>query len=204
VRCACLPRGLRTAQRDQPHRASRNARRDRGRTGGASGTRPAELPCCKRCDAFLERLAAITPRPRINLVLYHGVLAPRARRRPRGSSDPAVVPPPAPLATASAPLAPPVPPPTASGSAIPPIAASPAPSPVPPAPESPHPQSAVRPAPSPSPRAPKRPQHAWAWADLMRRVFSIDVLACAGCGGRLRFIATIETPETQSSKSRCA
>jgi hypothetical protein len=28
----------------------------------------------------------------------------------------------------------------------------------------------------------------------MRRVFAIDVLACAGCGGRLRFIATIENP----------
>jgi hypothetical protein len=30
---------------------------------------------------LLERLAAITPRPRINLVLYHGVLAPHARWR---------------------------------------------------------------------------------------------------------------------------
>jgi hypothetical protein len=145
---------------------------------------------------FLERLAAITPRPRINLVIYHGLLAPRARRRPRESSDPAVVASPAALSTASAPLAPPVPPPTASGPATPPSAASPAPSPVPPAPASgsAHPQSAVRPAPSPLPRAPKRPQHAWAWADLMRRIFSIDVLACAGCGGRLRFIATIEDP----------
>jgi len=28
----------------------------------------------------------------------------------------------------------------------------------------------------------------------MKRVFSIDVLACAGCGGRLRFLATIEDP----------
>jgi hypothetical protein len=28
----------------------------------------------------------------------------------------------------------------------------------------------------------------------MRCVFLIDVLACAGCGGRLRFIATIEDP----------
>jgi hypothetical protein len=28
----------------------------------------------------------------------------------------------------------------------------------------------------------------------MRRVFSIDVLASAGCGGRLRFLATIEDP----------
>jgi hypothetical protein len=30
---------------------------------------------------FLERLAVITPRPRINLVLYHGVLAPRSSWR---------------------------------------------------------------------------------------------------------------------------
>jgi hypothetical protein len=28
----------------------------------------------------------------------------------------------------------------------------------------------------------------------MRRVFAIDVLACASCGGRLRFVATIEDP----------
>jgi len=28
---------------------------------------------------FLEKLAALTPRPAINLVLYHGVLAPHAR-----------------------------------------------------------------------------------------------------------------------------
>jgi hypothetical protein len=28
----------------------------------------------------------------------------------------------------------------------------------------------------------------------MRRIFEIDVLACAGCGGRLRFLATIEDP----------
>jgi hypothetical protein len=30
---------------------------------------------------FLEKLAALTPRPEINLLLYHGVLAPRARGR---------------------------------------------------------------------------------------------------------------------------
>jgi len=28
---------------------------------------------------FLARLAALTPRPEINLLLYHGVLAPHAR-----------------------------------------------------------------------------------------------------------------------------
>jgi len=30
---------------------------------------------------LLERVAALVPRPRINLVLYHGVLAPRAAWR---------------------------------------------------------------------------------------------------------------------------
>ena len=30
----------------------------------------------------------------------------------------------------------------------------------------------------------------------MRRIFSIDVLGCSACGGRLRFIATIEDPTT--------
>ncbi len=32
---------------------------------------------------LLEKLATLTPRPRINLVLYHGVLAPHARWRAR-------------------------------------------------------------------------------------------------------------------------
>jgi hypothetical protein len=32
---------------------------------------------------LLERLASLTPRPRINLVLYYGVLAAHAARRPR-------------------------------------------------------------------------------------------------------------------------
>lgn len=31
--------------------------------------------------AFLERLAVLVPRPRVNLVLYHGLLAPRAAWR---------------------------------------------------------------------------------------------------------------------------
>jgi hypothetical protein len=35
----------------------------------------------------------------------------------------------------------------------------------------------------------------WAWADLMRRAFDLDVLACPRCGGRLRLIATIEDPD---------
>jgi len=41
-----------------------------------------------------------------------------------------------------------------------------------------------------------RTRRAWAWADLMRRVFALDVLACGTCGGRLRFLATIEDQAT--------
>jgi hypothetical protein len=38
-----------------------------------------------------------------------------------------------------------------------------------------------------------RPQH-YAWADLLQRTFSFDVLACPDCGGRLRRLATIDDP----------
>ncbi len=51
---------------------------------------------------FLERLAAMTPRPEINLLICHGVLAPRARWRERVVAYGRVLP--APTASA-APLA---------------------------------------------------------------------------------------------------
>ncbi len=38
-----------------------------------------------------------------------------------------------------------------------------------------------------------RPKH-YAWADLLRRTFEIDVLACPDCGDRLRLLATIHDP----------
>ena len=88
---------------------------------------------------FLEKLAALTPRPRINLILYHGMLAPHARWRNR------IVPGPAPAA-----------------------------------------ETAVD-------ETAGRRRH-WRWADLMRRAFDIDVLACPNCGGRMRLLATIDAP----------
>jgi hypothetical protein len=33
-----------------------------------------------------------------------------------------------------------------------------------------------------------------AWADLLRRVFAVDVLECPRCGGRMRLLATIHPP----------
>jgi hypothetical protein len=38
-----------------------------------------------------------------------------------------------------------------------------------------------------------RPTH-YAWADLLRRTFTIDVLACPECGGRLRLLAIVGDP----------
>jgi len=94
--------------------------------------------------AFLERLAVLTPRPRINLLLYHGVLAAHAAWR----AD----------VVARAP----------AGSAAPAGAES---------------HNAAVTSPNPAGRR---------WADLMRRAFEVDVLACPRCGGRLRLVALLE------------
>ncbi len=37
--------------------------------------------------------------------------------------------------------------------------------------------------------------HPYSWAELMRRVFDVDVLRCAHCGSRRRLIALIAEPE---------
>lgn len=140
---------------------------------------------------LLERLAALTPRPRINVVIYHGILAPHAagraaavgygraddggRAHDHGRAVPAAPAPgeaprsgetmvtPSPAAvSAPAPMPPPVMPPTA-----------------PPCPT-------AAPGTSPSSR--------WRWADLLQRVFAVDVLACPRCGGRMRVLATIDDP----------
>ena len=97
-------------------------------------------------SAFLERLAVLVPRPRVNLVLYHGVLAPRAAWR-REIVPRAAVP------TTSEPTG-----------------------------------SDARPAGTAAPAAAR----GWRWADLMRRAFDLEVLACPRCGGRLRLIALLE------------
>ena len=97
---------------------------------------------------FLEKLAVIIARPRINLLIYHGACAPRGRCH----GGPVVV--------------------------------EDSPRPVPP-PASAAPEAAAPPA------AYVRPSY-FAWADLLRRVFAIDILACPDCGGRLRLLATIE------------
>jgi hypothetical protein len=118
---------------------------------------------------FLGRLAALTPKPRVNLLLYHGVFAPRAARRR--------------AAVARAREA-------AGGSAGSGSAPGP-PAGVPSRPETGRSPPIDEGAGAPTPR-----QNGWVrWADLLRRVFEIDVLRCARCGGRLRFVAAIDDPE---------
>jgi hypothetical protein len=102
----------------------------------------------------LERLVPLIPRPRINVVLYHGVLAPNApwRREVVARAEPEADP----------------------------VAA----------------ETCARPTAQYREHvAPERacPRYR-AWAELMRRTFESDVLACPRCGGRMAILATIEDP----------
>jgi hypothetical protein len=133
---------------------------------------------------FLEKIAVLIPKPRINLVVYHGVLALRARHRTvalRAMPSPKSA---APAADDVAPTSPV--PAVIVAPRLPHVSASPPPDTFGAADGC----GLSPPSSSPPPRSPGR--HL-AWAELLRRIFEIDVLACA-CGGRLRFIATIEDP----------
>jgi hypothetical protein len=144
---------------------------------------------------LLERLAALTPRPRINVLLYHGILAPRATWRAAavayGRADAAaaqddrarIAGPAADAATTSAAI---------PGKAERGVAAGPAAAPSAPVAPAPGP-AAVTPQPADRPLGAAPPRH-WRWAELLQRVFAVDVLVCPRCGGRMRVIATIDDP----------
>ena len=93
---------------------------------------------------FLQRLAALVPRPRLHLIRFHGMLAPNAALRSQivpGEADPATD---TPDEHSDAPYA--------------------------------------------------STQARMSWAQLLKRVFAIDMAACPQCGGPLTFIAAIEDP----------
>ncbi|MDH5699809.1 MAG: transposase [Nitrospirota bacterium] len=94
--------------------------------------------------AFLQRLAALIPRPRLHLIRFHGVLAPNAALRTQ------IVP-----------------------SAPDQLSA---------------PTEADGEPPSSSTRA------RLSWAQLLKRVFQIDMTTCSSCGGPVTLIAAIEDP----------
>ena len=43
----------------------------------------------------------------------------------------------------------------------------------------------------------------YAWADLLRRVFVVDVLECPDCGGRMRILAAIHPPDARRAILEC-
>jgi hypothetical protein len=95
---------------------------------------------------FMQRLAALVPRPRLHLIRFHGVLAPNAKLRR------AVVP--VPTLTAPTPV------PEGDGASLSAGSA----------------KGRMR------------------WAQLLKRVFDIDIEHCPHCGGQLKLIAAIVEP----------
>jgi len=125
---------------------------------------------------LLEKLAAMVPRPRANLLIYHGAFAPRGCCREAGSCS-AHHDEEATTEVAATPIdLLPAPESTAGGSAVDPGG-----------------EGWASPRWPPEGVAYVRPRY-FRWADLLRRVFEFDVLACTDCGGRLRLVATIENP----------
>lgn len=84
---------------------------------------------------LVEKVVALIPPPRANLLRYHGVFAPNSKDRKR----------------------------------IVPASAS-----------------------DPTKQKQDRPNRSW--SDLLKRSFSIDIMTCVGCGGKMRFVSHIEEP----------
>ncbi len=140
---------------------------------------------------FIERLAALVPRPGVHLVTYHGVLAPASTWRdmivpdppsPADEPDEALQETHAPDAfdlkgtsesegacTSATPRTPDAQDWQIAWTPSSPIA----------------PDISSPPSPSPDP---------YRWSELMRRVFSVDVLHCTHCGGRRKLLAFITDP----------
>jgi hypothetical protein len=124
-------------------------------------------------DQLLARLATLVPPPRSHALRYHGLFAPNAKHRTR------VVP-----AARRAEPAPASPDPGSPAEPDPPVATPPA-------------ALAAGPAgtfqltpPEPPPERPS-PRYRVPWAELLRKVFAIDVRECPECAGRLELIAFI-------------
>lgn len=97
---------------------------------------------------FMQRLAALVPRPRLNLIRFHGVLAPNARLRsaiiPQTSENAQNI--------------------------------------------ADHSANGER----------RSPSSRISWAQLLKRVFDIDVAHCSLCGGQLKIIAAIQSPSAMT------
>jgi hypothetical protein len=155
---------------------------------------------------LVERLAALVPPPRFHGARYHGVFAPCARERahvvPRtvnaADSEPREIGAEAsldserkvPSLVGGAPVASP------GSSRLEPLAiADPSPS------SAPDSTAALRPDAGTEAAVP-RPRRL-AWAELLKRVFAIDVLACPRCGGRTRVLSVPPPPDAARAILGC-
>jgi hypothetical protein len=128
-------------------------------------------------DQLLARIATLVPPPRTHAIRYHGVFAPNSKDRsrvvPGGGGEPGQ---PRPEHHRDRPRSP---------ASLQPVVA-----PTLPAGPSPF-QLSPQPAPVTGDSARLGPRYRVPWAELLRKVFSLDVLACPQCGGRMQLIAFI-------------
>lgn len=129
-------------------------------------------------DDLVARLATLVPPPRTHALRYHGLFAPHCKDR--GRVVPAG-PGPGCRRGACGPVAlgAPTPPPTAPAISLGASGAR----------TSPRPGEAILQPAQPPGRL--GPRIRVPWADLLRKVFAVDVLACPACGGRLEVLAFI-------------
>jgi hypothetical protein len=128
-------------------------------------------------QVLIERLLALVPRPRRHLVTYHGVLAPAASLRsrvvPRTAAD------------------------QENGAGQDDADASSADS------QQPEELHTVDSASRQRDQVPHRPakrrvhgRRYYTWAELLRRVYAVDILTCPRCGGVRRLLAAIQDPDS--------
>jgi hypothetical protein len=115
---------------------------------------------------LVEKLAALVPPPRFNLVRYNGILAPSAAWRPLVIPESEI----------SDPLT---------------------------HPNCPARMQLVSPDSGNSRNKSRCRPRNYTWAELMRRVWSIDVLQCPRCGGRMRILAAIHSSEAVRKILEC-
>jgi len=127
---------------------------------------------------MLEKLAALVPAPKAHLVRYSGLLAPAAKWRSRIVPESAIESP-ALTDTASAPEAAASRPDSAAASV-----------------ETTHGLASLQ-------SAPHEHGRNYTWAEMMKRVFEIEVLECPRCLGRMRIVAAIHPPDATRKILAC-
>jgi len=107
---------------------------------------------------LMERLAALVPPPRFNIIRYYGVLAPASSLRPTiVPEDKSDIAPAHPGCSAKTEI------------------------------------STTEEAET-KPRRGKKPKN-YSWAQLLKRVFELDVLVCPRCGSKMRVLCAIHPPD---------